>query len=80
LNSGVAMVPHDTERVEDNRVSDRQLIRRNYNFVGVADSRIKCLTPAFVMDHTVTVFTSCLRVVPVAVMQGYFVARHSLTS
>jgi hypothetical protein len=57
LNSDVAMVPQNAERAEDNRVSDRQLIRRNYNVVGIADNRIKCLTPAFVVDHTVTVFT-----------------------
>jgi hypothetical protein len=32
------------------------------------------------VDHTLTVFTSCWGVVLVAVMQGCFVARHSLTS
>jgi hypothetical protein len=33
-----------------------------------------------VVDDTVTVFTSCLGVVPVAVIQGCFVVRHSLIS
>jgi hypothetical protein len=80
LNSDVAMVPQNAERVEDNRVSDRQFIGRNHNFVGVADNWIKCLTPALVVDDTVTVFTSCLGVVPVAVIQGCFVVRHSRIS
>ena len=38
LNSDVAIVPLNAERVEDNRVSDRQFIGRNHNFVGVADN------------------------------------------
>jgi hypothetical protein len=80
LNSDVAIVPQNAERVEDNGVSDRQFIGRNHNFVGVADNWIKCLTPALVVDDTVTVFTSCLGVVPVAVIQGCFVVRHSLIS
>jgi hypothetical protein len=33
-----------------------------------------------VADDTLTVFTSCLGVVPVAVIQGCFVVRHSLIS
>jgi hypothetical protein len=80
LNSAVAMVPQNAERVEDNRVSDRQFIGRNHNFVGVANDRITCLTPALMVDDTVAVFTNCLGVVPVAVIQGCFVVRHSLTS
>jgi hypothetical protein len=80
LNSDVAMVPQNAERVEDNRVSDRQFIGGNHNFVGVADNWIKCLTPALVVDDTVTVFTSCLGVVPVALIQGCFVVRHSRIS
>ena len=70
LNSDAAMVPQNAERVEDNRVSDCQFIGRNHNFVGVADNWIKRLTPALVVDDTVTVFTSCLGVVPVAVIHG----------
>src|ERR1700676_826396 len=50
LNSDVAMAPQNAERVEDNRVSDRQFIGRNHNFVGVADNWITCLTPALVAD------------------------------
>jgi hypothetical protein len=80
LNSAVAMIPQNAERVEDNRVSDRQFIGRNHNFVGVADNWIKCLTPALVVEDTVTVCTNCLGVVPVAVIQGCFFVRHSLIS
>jgi hypothetical protein len=76
----VAMVPQNAERVENNRVSDRQFLGRNHNFVGVADNWIKCLTPALVVDDAVTVFTSHLGVVPVAVIQGCFVVRNSLIS
>lgn len=64
LNADVAMVPQNAERVEDNRISDRQFIGRNHKFVGVADDWIKCLTPALVVDDTVKAFTSCLGVVP----------------
>ena len=70
LNSDAAMLPQNAERVEDNRVSDCQFIGRNHNFVGVADNWIKPLTPALVVYDTVTVFTSCLGVVPVAVIHG----------
>jgi hypothetical protein len=80
LNSDVAMVPQNAERVEDNHVPDRQFLGRNHNFVGVADNWIKCLTPALVVDDAVTVFTSCLDVVPVAAIRGCFVVRHSLIS
>jgi len=64
--------------VEDNRVSDRQFVSRDNNFAGVTNNWIKCLTPALVADDPLTVFTSCLDVVPVAVIQGCFVVRHSL--
>src|SRR6266478_2368462 len=60
-----------------NRVSDRQFVGRNNNFAGVANNWIKCLTPALVADDTLTVFTSCLSVVPVAVIQGWFVVGHN---
>jgi len=43
LNSDVAMVPQNTQRVEDNRVSDRQFVGRNDNFVSVTNNWIKCL-------------------------------------
>ena len=46
----------------------------------VTNNWINCLTPALVADDTLTVFTSCLGVVPVAVIQGCFVVRHSLIS
>src|SRR5260370_3309443 len=80
LNSAVAMVPQNAERVEDNHVPDRQFLGRNHNFVGVADNWIKCLTPALVVDDAVTVFTSCLDVVPVAAIRSCFVVRHPLIS
>ena len=70
LNSDAAMVPQNSERVEDNRVSDCQFIGRNHNFVGVADNWIEPLTPTLMVYDTVTVFTSCLGVVPVAVIHG----------
>ena len=70
LNSDVAMVPQNAERVEDNGVSDCPFIGRNHNFVGVPDNWIKRLTPALMVDDTVTVFTSCLGVVPVAAIRG----------
>jgi hypothetical protein len=70
LNSDVAMVPQNAERVENNGVSDCQFTGRNHNFVGVADNWIKRLTPALMVDDTVTVFTSCLGVVPVAAIRG----------
>ena len=66
--------------MEDNRVSDRQFVRRDNNFAGVTNNWINCLTPPLVADDTLTVFTSCLGVVPVAVIQGCFVVRHSLIS
>src|SRR4029077_4310804 len=69
-NSDVVTVPLNAERVEDNRVSDCQFIFRNHNLVGVADNWIKRLTPALMVDNTVTVFTSRLGVVPVAVIHG----------
>jgi hypothetical protein len=70
LNSDVAMVPQNAERVENNRVSDRQFVGRDNNFVGVINNWIKCLTPALVADDTLTVFTSSLGVVPVTVIHG----------
>jgi hypothetical protein len=76
LSSDVAIVPQNAERVEDNRVSDRQFVGRNNNFAGVANNWISCLTPALVEDDTLTVFTSCLGVGPVAVIQGCFVVGH----
>jgi len=65
--------------VEDNRVSDRQFVGRDNYFAGVTNNWINCLTPALVADDTLTVFTSCLGV-PVAVIQGCFVVRHSVIS
>jgi hypothetical protein len=56
--------------VEDNGVSDRQFVGRDNNFAGVGNNWIKCPTPALVVDDTLTVFTSCLGVVPVTVIQG----------
>ena len=72
--------PPNTQRVEDDRVSDGQCAGRNDDFASVADNRIKCGTPALVANDAITVFTSCLGVVPVAVIQGYFVVRHTLIS
>jgi hypothetical protein len=80
LNSDVAMVPQNAQRVKDNRVSDRQFVGRDNNCVGVTNNWIKCLTPELVADDTLTVFTSWLGVVPVAVIQDCFVVRHSLIS
>ena len=56
LNSDLAMVPQNSQRVEDNRVSDRQFVCRNNNFAGLGNDWIKCPTPALLADNTLTVF------------------------
>ena len=70
LNSDVAMIPQNAWRVVDNRVSDRQFVGGDNNFVGVTNNWIKCLIPALVAGDTLTVFTSCLDVVRLAVIHG----------
>lgn len=62
--------PLNTQRVEDDRVSDRQCAGRNNDFASVADNRIKCRTPALVANGAITVCTSCLGLVLVAVIRG----------
>jgi hypothetical protein len=60
------MDPSNTQRVEDNRVSDCQLVRRNDNLTGIADVRIQRQTKALVGDDALIVLASRLGGVAVA--------------
>jgi len=70
------MPPSNTQRVENNRVSDGQLVRINDSFAGIADNRIQSQTPALVAYGPFTVLTSRLGAVLIAVIRDRVFVRH----
>jgi hypothetical protein len=56
--SVVRMAPYDAKRVEDNGISDCQLVGINDNLTGIVDNGIQCQTPVLMTDDALTVLTS----------------------
>src|SRR5579872_7029607 len=66
--------------MENNGVSDCQLVGIQDNLTGIVDNWIQRQTPALVADDSLAVLTSRLRVVLVAVIRDWLVVRHEFFS
>jgi hypothetical protein len=66
--------------VENNGVSDCQLVGIPDNLTGIVDNWIQRQTPALVADDPLAVLTSRLRVVLVAVIRDWLVEGHEFFS
>ena len=62
--------------MEDNGISDCQLVGINDNLTGVVDNGIQCQAPVLVADYALTVLTSRFGVVAVAMIRDWIVVRH----
>jgi hypothetical protein len=74
------MVPCNAQRVENNGVSDCQVVGIQDNLTGIVDNWIQRRTPALVADDPLAVLTSRLRVVLVAVIRDWLVVGHEFFS
>src|ERR1700758_4716204 len=66
--------------MENDGVSDCQLVGIQDNLTGIVDNWIQRQTPALVADDSLAMLTSRLRVVLVAVIRGWLVAGHEFSS
>jgi hypothetical protein len=62
--------------VEDDGISDSQLIGINDNLAGIVDNGVQCQAPALMADYAFTVLTSRFGVVAVAMIRDWVVVRH----
>src|SRR5438270_1901519 len=70
------MTPKNTQRVQDDRVFPRHFLGIDNDFVGVVDRRIHRQAPALMSEDTVTLLTSRLCVVSVAVIRDWVILGH----
>jgi hypothetical protein len=77
---GARIAPCNSQRVENNGISDCQLVGIQDNLTGIVDNRIQRQTPALVADDPLAVLTRRLRVVRVAVMRDWLVVGHEFFS
>src|SRR5579864_8290042 len=66
--------------MENNGVSDCQLVGIQDNLTGIVDNWIQRQTPALVADDSLAMLTSRLRVVLVAVIRDWLVGGHEFFS
>jgi len=77
---GARIAPYNAERMENNGVSECQLVGIQDNLTGIVDNWIQRQTPALVVDDPLAVLTSRLRVVLVAVIRDWLVVGHEFFS
>src|ERR1700756_2999675 len=66
--------------MENDGVSDCQLVGIQNNLTGIVDNWIQRQTPALVADDPLAVLTGRLRIVLVAVIPDWFVVKHEFFS
>ena len=76
LTLATSFTPNYAQRVQNETVCQRQLLRLKHHSKGILDVRIERDAPGFVADDTLAVFTGGLGVIPVGVIPGCGIGEH----